>query len=105
MACHCLLPPASGLGPLSPESLVTRLPGPSLLLRCAQVVVPGAWERVAQLRLGVRPGDPPTRDIYVEVMGRYSNVVLVDSAAAEILACAYQVRATVSGFLSFSIHP
>lgn len=55
------------------------------------VSLPQAWERAAQLDFGQRPGEPPSLRLVVEVMGRYSNVVLASGDAGRILLCAYQV--------------
>ncbi len=35
------------------------------------VSLPCAWERVAALAFGVRPGEPPTHTLYCEVMARW----------------------------------
>lgn len=56
-----------------------------------QVRIPQEWERVIELRLGARPSEPPAKHIFVEIMGRYSNVFLTN-ADMGVLACAYQVR-------------
>ncbi|GAQ80351.1 hypothetical protein KFL_000520210 [Klebsormidium nitens] len=88
-----------GAPPVSPsadgfsfgEQLRQTLRGLALL----EVGLPEKWERVARLRFGVRPGDPPVKDLYVEVMGRYSNVVLT-SPQGEVIACAYQVGSKMS---------
>lgn len=55
--------------------------------------MPQAWERVVQLSFGVRPGEAPTRRLMAEVMANYSNVIMLKEGG-EILACAYQVRAS-----------
>lgn len=55
-----------------------------------QVRIPQEWERVIELRLGARPSEPPAKHIFVEIMGRYSNVFLT-STDMGVLACAYQV--------------
>lgn len=52
------------------------------------IVVP--WERVVSLGFAKRPGDPIVGQIYVEIMGQYSNVILVNQAG-QIVAAAYQV--------------
>jgi predicted ribosome quality control (RQC) complex YloA/Tae2 family protein len=54
--------------------------------------LPAAWERVAQLSFGVRPGEAPTRLAFCEVQGRLSNLVLADAARnCEVLVAAHQV--------------
>ena len=52
--------------------------------------IPQEWERVIEVRLGARPSEPPAKHIFVEIMGRYSNVFLTN-ADMGVLACAYQV--------------
>ncbi|GBF97380.1 hypothetical protein Rsub_11027 [Raphidocelis subcapitata] len=52
--------------------------------------LPAAWERVAQLSFGVRPGEAPSRLAFCEVQGRLSNLVLADGART-VLAAAHQV--------------
>jgi predicted ribosome quality control (RQC) complex YloA/Tae2 family protein len=51
---------------------------------------PVPWERVLDLQFAQRPGDPVLWHLYVEVMGRYSNVVVVNQAG-QIVTVAYQV--------------
>lgn len=54
-------------------------------------IVPVApWERVLDLQFGPRPGDPPQWHLYVEVMGKYSNVILAN-AQNQIVTAAHQV--------------
>ena len=48
------------------------------------------WERVVDLQFGQRPGDPPLWHLYVEIMGKYSNVILVN-AQGQIVTAAHQV--------------
>ncbi|MGY2802732.1 Rqc2 family fibronectin-binding protein [Thermostichus sp. MS-CIW-25] len=48
------------------------------------------WERVIDLRFAPRPGDPPYRHLYLEVMGKHSNAILVDEAGM-ILASGHGV--------------
>ena len=48
------------------------------------------WERVLDLQFGPRPGDPPQWHLYVEVMGKYSNVILAN-AQNHIVTAAHQV--------------
>ncbi len=49
-----------------------------------------AWERVIDLQFSLRPGEPPRWHLYVEIMGKYSNVVLVNQANL-IVTAAHQV--------------
>ncbi len=48
------------------------------------------WERVIDCRFAPRPGDPPHRHLYLEVMGKYSNAILVDETGL-ILASGHGV--------------
>jgi len=48
------------------------------------------WERVLDLQFARRPGDPATFHLYVEIMGKYSNVILTD-ADNLIITPAHQV--------------
>ena len=57
------------------------------LVSCAGVT---AWERVVDLQFARRPGEPALWHLYVEVMGKYSNVILTDSAN-QIITAAHQV--------------
>ena len=48
------------------------------------------WERVVDLQFARRPGEPALWHLYVEIMGKYSNVILTDEAN-EIVTAAHQV--------------
>ena len=48
------------------------------------------WERAINLQFGPRPGDPPQWHLYVEIMGKYSNVILAN-AQNQIVTAAHQV--------------
>ncbi|MCL1472767.1 Rqc2 family fibronectin-binding protein [Argonema antarcticum] len=48
------------------------------------------WERVLDLQFGRRPGETPLWHLYVEIMGKYSNVILAD-ANNLIITAAHQV--------------
>jgi predicted ribosome quality control (RQC) complex YloA/Tae2 family protein len=48
------------------------------------------WERVLDWQFSQRPGDPVRWHLYLEVMGRYSNAVMVD-AEGIIFACGHGV--------------
>lgn len=48
------------------------------------------WERALDLQFGRRPGDPPQWHLYVEIMGKYSNVILAN-AQNHIVTAAHQV--------------
>ncbi|WP_287130173.1 NFACT family protein, partial [Candidatus Cyanaurora vandensis] len=46
------------------------------------------WERVATLEFALRPQAPVTFRLYVEIMGKYSNLIFAD-AQNKILCCAH----------------
>ncbi|OKH17910.1 NFACT family protein [[Limnothrix rosea] IAM M-220] len=48
------------------------------------------WERVVDLQFGTRPGDPAKFHLYVEIMGKHSNVILTD-ADHKIITTAQQI--------------
>ncbi len=48
------------------------------------------WERVLDLQFAKRPGEPPTWHLYVEIIGKYSNLILTD-ADNLIVTTAHQV--------------
>ncbi|MFN9645575.1 MAG: NFACT family protein [Cyanobacteriota bacterium] len=49
------------------------------------------WERVIRFDFAPRPGEPPRRQLVLEVMGRHSNLFLLNEAE-EVIALARQVR-------------
>ncbi|NJN85578.1 MAG: fibronectin/fibrinogen-binding protein [Leptolyngbyaceae cyanobacterium SL_7_1] len=53
------------------------------------------WERVLDLHFARRPNDPPVWHLYVEIMGKYSNVVLVN-AENVVITAAHQVSSQQS---------
>jgi len=53
------------------------------------------WERVLDLQFANRPGEAPLWHLYVEIMGKYSNVILTD-AAGLIITPARQISANQS---------
>ncbi len=53
------------------------------------------WERVIDLQFANRPGEDPLCHLYVEIMGKYSNVILTD-AQQQIIAPARQISSTQS---------
>lgn len=53
--------------------------------------LPQPWERTLTLEFAVRPGDPPSMLLFVEIVGRYSNVVLVEARGKTVLAAGHQV--------------
>jgi len=48
------------------------------------------WERALDLRFARRPGDPILWHLYVEVMGKYSNVILTNQQQ-QVVTAAHQV--------------
>ncbi len=65
----------------------------SLALVAMEVLAP--WERVLDLQFARRPGEPAIWHLYVEIMGKYSNVILTD-ANNLIVTAAHQVSAQQS---------
>ncbi|UAJ74052.1 NFACT family protein [Synechocystis sp. PCC 7339] len=53
------------------------------------------WERVIDLAIAKRPGDEPLYHLFLEVMGKYSNLILTD-AQRQIITVAHQVNAQQS---------
>ncbi len=68
------------------HQLVHQLGG--LALVAMDFIAP--WERVIDLKFARRPGEAPLYHLYVEIMGKYSNVILTD-AKNEIITAAHQV--------------
>ncbi len=62
------------------------------LIAIAQV---SPWERVIDFRFAKRPGEAPLWHLYVEVMTKYSNVILTTSDNL-IVTCAHQVNSQQS---------
>jgi predicted ribosome quality control (RQC) complex YloA/Tae2 family protein len=65
--------------------------GGKFLIACEQP----AWERVLCLRFAHRPEVPAEFTLYVEAMGKYSNIVLTDEKG-EILALAHSISSAQS---------
>jgi predicted ribosome quality control (RQC) complex YloA/Tae2 family protein len=59
-----------------------------LALTAIQLIHP--WERVVDFQFAQRPGDDPLWHLYVEIMGKYSNVILTH-ADQTIVTAAHQV--------------
>ncbi|MEM1368443.1 MAG: NFACT RNA binding domain-containing protein [Cyanobacteria bacterium P01_H01_bin.15] len=53
------------------------------------------WERVVDFQFAGRPGEAPRWHLYVEIIGKYSNVILTN-ADNEIVTVAHQVNAKQS---------
>ena len=64
-----------------------------LALTAIEITAP--WERVIDLQFAKRPGDPVLWHLYVEIMGKYSNVILTDEKQ-QIVAPAKQIDSTQS---------
>ena len=59
-------------------------------LALTQIVLLSPWERVLDLQFARRPDEPALWHLYVEIMGKYSNVILTD-ADGQIVTAAHQV--------------
>lgn len=68
------------------QQLLHQLNG--LALVAIEQVAP--WERVFDLQFARRPGEDALWHLYVEIMGKYSNVILTDASGA-IVTAAHQV--------------
>lgn len=68
------------------QQLLHQLNGLALV-SCTPIV---PWERVVDLQFARRPGEPVLWHVYVEIIGKYSNVVLTN-ATNEIVTAAHQV--------------
>lgn len=64
-----------------------------LALSAIEAIAP--WERVLDLQFAQRPGDPASFHLYVEIMGKYSNVILTGSDKV-IITAAHQVSSQQS---------
>ncbi|HEY9859125.1 MAG TPA: NFACT family protein [Candidatus Obscuribacterales bacterium] len=64
-----------------------------LALVAIEAIAP--WERGLDLQFARRPGDPPLWHLYVEIMGKYSNVILANQENL-IVTAAHQVSAQQS---------
>jgi predicted ribosome quality control (RQC) complex YloA/Tae2 family protein len=69
------------------QQLVHQLGG--LALVGLEAIAP--WERVVDLQFARRPGESALYHLYVEIMGKYSNVILTD-ANNSIITVAHQVK-------------
>ncbi len=68
------------------QQLLHQLSG--LALVASNPIAP--WERVVDLQFARRPGEPALWHLYVEIMGKYSNVILTDESKV-IITAAHQV--------------
>ncbi|NWF60686.1 MAG: fibronectin-binding domain-containing protein [Fischerella sp.] len=69
------------------QQLVHQLGG--LALVAVEAIAP--WERAVDLQFARRPGEPALYHLYIEIMGKYSNVILTD-ASNIIITVAHQVN-------------
>lgn len=65
----------------------------NLALVAIEAIAP--WERAIDLQFSRRPGDPALWHLYIEVMGKYSNVILTNQDD-QIVTAAHQVSAQQS---------
>jgi predicted ribosome quality control (RQC) complex YloA/Tae2 family protein len=73
------------------QQLVHQLSGFALV--AIEQIAP--WERVIDLQFAQRPQEPPQWHLYVEIMGKYSNVILT-TADRLIVTAAHQVSTSQS---------
>jgi predicted ribosome quality control (RQC) complex YloA/Tae2 family protein len=73
------------------QQLVHQLSGFALV--AIEQIAP--WERVIDLQFAQRPQEPPQWHLYVEIMGKYSNVILT-TADGLIVTAAHQVSTSQS---------
>jgi predicted ribosome quality control (RQC) complex YloA/Tae2 family protein len=84
-------PPRQGEGSTLARQLQHGLRGLALV----EIAQPAIWERVVELAFAPRPGEPPQRWLVLELMGRHSNLFLLD-ADRRVIAPGRQVRAAQS---------
>lgn len=84
--CQADPPPRGPDGYSFSDQLRHQLGG--LALTAVEMLDP--WERVLDLQFARRPGEPPLWHLYVEIQGKYSNVILTDGRQ-QIVTAAYQV--------------
>jgi predicted ribosome quality control (RQC) complex YloA/Tae2 family protein len=79
-------PPRAGEGSTLASQVLHGLRGLALVAMEQQ-----GWERVVRLAFAQRPGDPIQRHLVLELMGRHSNLFLLN-AQLQVVALARQVR-------------
>ncbi len=85
---HLCQPPPKAPDPFQfSQSIGRQLKG----LALTEVRLVDPWERVLDLHFAPRPGDPPLWHFYLEIMGRYSNGVVVEATSGDIYACGHGV--------------
>ena len=60
------------------------------------VTLPQPWERTLALEFSIRPGEEPSITVFVEIVGRYSNVVLTEAKGKNVVAAGHQVGTKMS---------
>jgi predicted ribosome quality control (RQC) complex YloA/Tae2 family protein len=83
-------PPRQGEGSTLARQVQHGLRGLALV-----EIAQGGWERVVELAFAPRPGATPQRWLVLELMGRHSNLFLLD-ADRRVVALARQVRSAQS---------
>ncbi|MFN5193817.1 MAG: NFACT family protein [Cyanobacteriota bacterium] len=81
-------PPRQGDGSTLARQLQHGLRGLALVA----IDQPGRWERIVELAFAARPGDPVQRSLVLELMGRHSNLFLLDDQR-RVITLGHQVRA------------
>ncbi|MFZ9228961.1 MAG: Rqc2 family fibronectin-binding protein [Prochlorococcaceae cyanobacterium] len=79
-------PPRQGEGSTLAQQLQHGLRGLALV-----AITQPSWERVVELGFARRPGEPCERTLVLELMGRHSNLFLLD-AQRQVISLARQVR-------------
>ncbi|MCT0202586.1 NFACT family protein [Synechococcus sp. CS-603] len=79
-------PPRQGQGSTLAQQLQHGLAGLALV-----AIEQTGWERVVELQFAARPGEPCSRCLIIELMGRRSNLFLLDGQR-RVIALARQVR-------------
>ncbi|MFN9548487.1 MAG: NFACT family protein [Cyanobacteriota bacterium] len=83
-------PPRQGEGSTLASQVQHALRGLALVAIRQQ-----GWERVVSFAFAPRPGEPPERQLVLELMGRHSNLFLLNGQE-QVIALARQVRPTQS---------
>ncbi len=86
--CHAIAPPPrQGDGSTLAQQLQHGLRGLALV----ELEQPG-WERVVRLNFARRPGAEVERQLVLELMGRHSNLFLLDGPGGSVIALGRQVK-------------
>jgi predicted ribosome quality control (RQC) complex YloA/Tae2 family protein len=64
-------------------------------LALVEIATVAPWERLLDLQFAKRPGDEPLYHLYIEIMGKYSNITLTDGNNL-IITTAHQVSSQQS---------